>query len=105
MCLWCGVVVLWSVATSKGIMVPPVVCPRLFEFLTTWTLITLCQQQLGPSRKNAKRSNKEGIVVPRAVSNVSGIVKNTTEIGRECCVKKRSHVHGGFFKKESCNRT
>ena len=56
-CLWCGVVVLWSVATLKGIMVPPVVCPRLFEFLTTWTLITLPQQHSGlrEKKKNAKK--------------------------------------------------
>ena len=47
-----------------------------------------CQQHWRPSRK--KKKNK--VRCPRAVSNASWIVKNTTEVGRECCLKKKQDL-------------
>ena len=42
--------------------------------------ITVCQQHLRPSQKRTQRPGKSGY--PRAISNLSWVVKNTTEVER-----------------------
>ena len=78
MCLWCACVVVfgvWSVAILKRFIVTPAVCPRLFEFLTTWTFGALRKNHI-VSRAHEVIENKthktetKKTSRPRAVSNV-----------------------------------
>ena len=73
------------VATFKRVTVILAVCQRLFEILTTLTF--------GAQRRNnivstaletvSKKTEMKKARCPRAISNLSRIVKSTTEVGRE----------------------
>ena len=57
---------------------------RLFAFLTTLTLEALRKNHMVSTAFEAiARTETNRLVVPRAISNLSWIVKNTTEVGRE----------------------
>ena len=79
-------------ATNKRVMVA---LARLLTLGAPRRKITLREKQLRPSQKTETRKAR----CPRAISNLSSIVKNTTRVGREvfqcwrrclgCCVVKK----------------
>ena len=110
-----------SFATLMRFMVTPVVCPRLFEFHTTLTYGAQRRNHVvtTPLETIAKKTNTETRKArcPRAISNLSRSVKNTTEVGREvrqcwgrcagCCVVKLNDISRlwRFRKNHICDRT
>ena len=119
--IWCGVVrrgdIIWL--PLRRSRVTPAVCPRLFEILTTLTFRALgktshCVKPVDPIDKKKKTETGKARC-PQAISNVSWIVKNTNEVGRQvrqcwrrcvgCCGEKTtSHVYDGY-KNDICYRT
>ena len=83
---------------SKRFIVTPVVCPRLFEIITTLTSRALRRNHIVPSasvatkkKRTRQRQRKPIVYVRSAMYHESPNAQ--PKLGRECCVEKKTRSH------------